>query len=310
MRTPLGESLLRWSRGWLDEATVTNVIEPMVADARHEPLPAKRVTRAWRLVRWRLSFLTTFALSVGRQFPRPIRGAAVRGMSSPLAVLRRRRVDTRRHRLGLVAPTRRCAHLGGVVGAGYPPSRSHLRADLRPWRAHVLAPARGFPGAGIPAVPWRAEARRHGDDMTTDRLLAIAEWWCGADARARIFEPLVADWAARWRDALNASAVRRLRVIRNGGLPFVTPIGVSAAPQIVALPPAAAKADDASLAEHAADRRRRRTAPQPAALIRSSSGRAASVAEPRQGRGAVRARRDNEEVVELGVWDGHRLRDA
>ena len=47
------------------------------------------------------------------------------------------------------------------------------------------------------------------------RLLALVEFLCGADARHRVFDPLVADWQREWRLA-PASTIMRARIIASG----------------------------------------------------------------------------------------------
>lgn len=47
------------------------------------------------------------------------------------------------------------------------------------------------------------------------RLLALVETLCGADARHRVFDPLIADWQREWRDA-PVSWAARTRIIAGG----------------------------------------------------------------------------------------------
>jgi hypothetical protein len=53
--------------------------------------------------------------------------------------------------------------------------------------------------------------------MTAERLLAIAELLCGPEARRRVFEPLVADWAREYTDT---RALSRTRAVVSGAAAF------------------------------------------------------------------------------------------
>ncbi len=56
--------------------------------------------------------------------------------------------------------------------------------------------------------------------MPGTRLLAIAEWLCGAEAKRTVLEPLVADWDGELRAAQARSPARRAGVVFRGLLAF------------------------------------------------------------------------------------------
>ena len=89
MMPPPGTRLLRLARAWFDEATVTRVFEPRVADWQHEAAMTPRGRHHVCLARGYASFMTSFALVLPRLFlrPRPVRlttnvwgAVALRGM--------------------------------------------------------------------------------------------------------------------------------------------------------------------------------------------------------------------------------------
>lgn len=73
--------------------------------------------------------------------------------------------------------------------------------------------------------------------MTADRLLAIAEWCCGPEARARVFDPLIADWQQEWLAAQATSRRVRARVLASGGLAFALSLGHCALRELCSIPP-------------------------------------------------------------------------
>lgn len=86
MRDTLGAGLLRWSRTWLDDATVANAIEPMVADAQRECWARNGLERARHALRWRAAFLVAFAQSVGRQIVLRRSWAPALSLAAPVLV--------------------------------------------------------------------------------------------------------------------------------------------------------------------------------------------------------------------------------
>ena len=61
----------------------------------------------------------------------------------------------------------------------------------------------------------RPTTSRNIEMRSTERLLAVAEWLCGAAVREGVFEPLVADWQREWHDR-PVSSWARARILVSG----------------------------------------------------------------------------------------------
>jgi hypothetical protein len=79
------------------------------------------------------------------------------------------------------------------------------------------------------------------------RLLVLAELVCGAAARVRVFEPLVADWQRQRADASHRSRAERARVVVSGGMAFGLSLSRCAMTRALSLPPGRALARGAAV---------------------------------------------------------------
>lgn len=170
MADPLGPTFLRWARRWLDEASVAHIVEPMVADARHERATHTGSPRLLVTLRWRAAFLATFALGAGRGFARPASWAPLRSLAFPILLFVgiEALLELLTSWIGYPASTRAAPLLlvPGIVTSALPlavlPTVMRLMSDhrWRPWQARTAAVLIGACAMAItvPMNGWVAPA--------------------------------------------------------------------------------------------------------------------------------------------------------